>query len=463
MSEYTYDLVVLGAGPGGYVAAIRASQLGLKTAIIEKEAPGGVCLNWGCIPSKTLIRQAEVLHDRSILESLGANVDLSGIDYGKAHKKSRQASSKLSKGVQFLLKKNSVDYIEGTGTFKNAHELVVDGDKSVTGKNILVATGSRSREIPGFEFDHEVVLSSRDMLGLTELPKSLIILGAGVIGMEFAYVMNAFGVQVTVVEMLDQILPLEDTETVKVIEKAFQRYGITMMTSTRATSLKKSKSEVVLSVQGSDGKATELTGEKLLVAVGRSPNTEGIGLETVGVAVERGFITVGDFYRTSVENIFAVGDVTSSPLLAHVASKEGEIAVEALAGKTPEARIDPGLIPSAVYCEPQIGSFGLTEKRAQELGLDFYTASFPYRGAGKSVALDQSEGMVKLVLDKESHEILGGHAVGKDATEIVHELLLAKKAELLPEDIAEMIHAHPTLSEAVMEAARAAEGWAIHA
>ncbi len=463
MSDYTYDLVVIGAGPGGYVSAIRAAQLGLKTAIIEKEAPGGVCLNWGCIPSKALIRQAEVIHDTSVLKAMGISVDLSGFDYSKVHKKSRQAATKLSKGVQFLLKKNNVAYIEGTGVFKSAHEVEVNGKDSISGRNILVATGSRPREIPGFEFDHERVLSSRDMLSLTALPKDLVILGAGAIGMEFAYVMNAFGVSVTVVEMLDQILPLEDADAVAVIEKAFQRDGIRMMTGTRATALKKSDTGISLTVEGKDGATAEVAAEKLLVAVGRAPNTEGIGLETVGVSTERGFVVVGDYYRTSVENIFAIGDVVASPLLAHVASKEGEIAVEAIAGHHPEPRIDPDLIPSAVYCEPQIGSFGLTEKRAKDAGVAYRTASFPYRGAGKSVAIDQSEGMVKIILDTATSEILGAHIVGADATEIIHELLLAKKAELLPEDIATMIHAHPTLSEAVMEAARAAEGWAIHA
>jgi dihydrolipoamide dehydrogenase len=462
MAEYDYDLLILGAGPGGYVAAIRASQLGLKAAIVERDAPGGVCLNWGCIPSKALIHQAELMHSVRELEAIGATVGLETVDYGKVHKKSRDAAGKLSKGVQALLKRNKIEYISGNGVFSGPHEITVDGKKAVTGKNILIATGSRSKEIPGFEVDGKKVLSSREILDLKELPKKLLILGAGAIGMEFAYVMNAFGVDVTVVEMLDQLLPLEDHDAVDVIAKAFKRYGIQTMTGTRAKSLDRKGKGVKLTVESGDAEET-LNADMLLVAVGRTPNTEDMGLEKVGVTLDRGFVVVGDYCRTAVQGIYAIGDVTSSPLLAHVASKEGEIAVEHMAGHDPEPKIDPSLIPSAVYCEPQIGSFGLTEKKARDRGLDFETAIFPYRGAGKSVAVDRSEGIVKIVYRKDTREILGGHAAGVDATELIHELLLARKAELLPEDIATMVHAHPTLSEAVMEAARTAEGWAIHA
>lgn len=462
MADYDYDVLILGAGPGGYVAAIRASQLGLKAAIIEKDTPGGVCLNWGCIPSKALIHQAEIVHYAEDLEAMGAVVDLEKIDYAKVHKKSRDAASKLSKGVRALLKKSEIDYVSGNGVFSGPHEITVDEKKTVTGGHILIATGSRAKEIPGFEFDGKKVLSSRELLNLKELPGKLLILGAGAIGMEFAYVMNAFGVDVTVVEMLDQLLPLEDHEAVDVVSKAFKRYGIKTMTGTKATALDKKGKGVKLTVQASDSEET-LSADMLLVAVGRAPNTADIGLDQIGVKMDRGFVQVGDYYRTSVQGVYAIGDVTDSPLLAHVASKEGEIAVEHIAGKDPEPRIDPELIPSAVYCEPQVGSFGMTEKRARENGIQFETAVFPYRGAGKSVAVEKSEGIVKILYRKETSEILGAHVVGADATEVIHELLLAKKAELLPADIATMIHAHPTLSEAVMEAARTAEGWAIHA
>ncbi len=462
MANYDYDLLVIGAGPGGYVAAIRASQLGLKSAVVEKEAPGGVCLNWGCIPSKALIHQAEMVHSLADMQKIGVGVDVSTLDYSKVHEKSRVAANKLSKGVQGLLKKNKIDYIEGVATFVGPHELSIDGEKTVTATNVLIATGSRPREIGAFPFDHKKVMSSRDMLSLTSLPASLLILGAGAIGMEFAYVMNAFGVEVTVIEMLDQLLPIEDADAVDIIGKAFKRYGIKMMTGTTAKTLSTKGKSVTLTVADASGTEQDLSADMLLVAVGRAPNTEDLGLENVGVRTERGFVEIGDYYQTGVEGIYAIGDVTSSPLLAHVASKEGEIAVEHIAGHKPEARIDPEMIPSAVYCEPQIGSFGLTEKAAEAKGVAYKTALFPYRGAGKSVAVEKSDGIVKIVYDEKSREILGAHAAGANATEIIHELLLAKRAELLPEDIATMIHAHPTLSEAVMESARVAEGWAIH-
>jgi len=462
VANYDYDIVIVGAGPGGYVSAIRAAQLGLKSVVIEKEAPGGVCLNWGCIPSKSLIHQAEIVQYAEDLKKMGASVDLTALDYKNVHKKSRDAAGKLSKGVQSLLKKNKVDYVEGTGTFSGPHEIDVDGKKKITGKNILIATGSRSKQIPGFEFDGKKILSSREILDITTLPKKLIILGAGAIGMEFAYVMSSFGVEVTVVEMLDQLLPLEDADAVEVIAKAFKRYGITTMTGTKAKSVDKKGKGIRLSVENSDGEEETLSADMLLVAVGRTPNTENIGLDTVGVKTDRGFVTVGDYFQTSVTGVYAIGDVTSSPLLAHVASKEGEIAVEHMAGNSPEPRIDPELIPSAVYCQPEIGSFGVSEKVAKERGLDFEVAMFPYRGAGKSVAVEKSEGIVKLVYASKTKEILGAHVAGHNATELIHELLLAKKAELLPEDIATMVHAHPTLSESVMEGARVAEGWAIH-
>lgn len=456
-----YDLIVIGAGPGGYVAAIRASQLGLKSAVIEKEAPGGVCLNWGCIPSKALIHQAELFHEIDTLQHMGVSVDTAGLDYSKVHGKSRDAANALSKGVSGLLKKNKVDYVAGEATFKSAHVVAV-GDREISADNIIIATGSRPREIPGFEFDGKKVLSSRDLLGITKLPKKLLILGAGAIGMEFAYVMNAFGVDVTVVEMLDTVLPLEDKDSVDVVAKAFKKNGITMLTGTKAVKLDRSGRGVKLDVEEPGAKTTTLSADMLLVAVGRAPNTAGLNLEEVGVRTDRGFVEVGDYYQTAVPGVYAIGDVIASPLLAHVAMKEGEIAVERIAGHTVEARLDPGHIPSAVYCEPQVASFGLTETKAREAGGNVKVASFPYRGAGKSVAIEKPGGHVKLIYDGATHEIVGAHAVGSNATELIHELLLAKKAELLPEDIATMVHAHPTLSEAVMEGARAAEGWAIH-
>jgi len=462
MAEYNYDLIVIGAGPGGYVAAIRASQLGLKAAVIEKDKPGGVCLNIGCIPSKALIHQAEVFRSIGSLKEMGVVVDSSKFDYGVVFKKSRSAADRLSKGVQSLLKKNKVELLPGTARFVSAHEIEIDGKNRVTATNIIIATGSSPRQIPGFEFDEKQVLSSTGALMLETLPKRLIILGAGAIGMEFAHIMNSFGVEVTVVEMLDQILPLEDADSVDVVARDFKKRGILMHTSTKATTLQKSKSGIRLTIEDASGKSSTIDADQLLVAVGRAPNSAGLGLESIGVKIDRGFIVTGDYYETAVKGVFAIGDVIPTPLLAHVAMKEGEIAVEHIAGHNPERRVPSDEIPSAVYTEPQVASFGPTEAKLKAAGTAYEKAIFPYRGAGKSVAVEQPEGMVKVLYAPDTHEILAAHISGANATELIHELLLAKKAELLPEDIATMIHAHPTLSEAVMESARVAEGWAIH-
>ncbi len=463
MAGFDYDVLIIGSGPGGYVAGIRASQLGLKAAVIERDKPGGVCLNVGCIPSKALIHQAELFRSIPALREMGLSVDTAGFDYKHVFDKSRKAADTLSKGVQFLLKKNKVELIAGEAALSGKHEVTLKEGKKVTAKNIIIATGSRPREIPGFAFDEQKVLSSTGALMLTKLPKKIVILGAGAIGVEFAHIMNAFGVQVHLVEMLDRILPLEDAEAVQVLARSFQKRGIEMSTATKAVSMEKGKAGISAVLEDRAGSRRIVEADQILVVVGRSPNTETIGLGKVGIAAEKGFVPVGDFYQTKVPGIYAIGDVVNTPLLAHVASKEGEIAAEHMAGKSPAPRIDPLSIPSAVYCEPQVASFGLPEWKAVENKVAFAKASFPYRGAGKSVAIEQSEGFVKVLYDPNTKEIIGAHAVGAEATELIHELLLARTAELLPADIAEMIHAHPTLSEAVMESMRAVEGWAIHA
>ncbi len=457
-----YDVLILGAGPGGYVAGIRAAQLGLKAAVIEKANPGGVCLNIGCIPSKSLISQAEKYMAIPALERMGIRVDKSNFTYSEVFKKSRKAADTLSRGVRYLLKKNGVPLIEGEGKLVKPGEIIVDGKESIKGKNLIIATGSRPRVIPGFEFDGEYVLSSTDVLMMEELPSSVVILGAGAIGVEFAHILNAFGVEVTIVEMLDQILPLEDSEVTAILAKTFRRRGIKMFTSTKALSLSKGNGSVAISVAKKDGTSQVLEADKLVVVVGRTPNTDSIGLESLGITTERGFIPVKDYYETVVNGVYAVGDVINTPLLAHVASKEGEMVVEHIAGRRVKCRIDTTRIPSGVYTEPQVASFGYTEDELKEKGIKYEKASFPYRGAGKSVAIEEIEGMVKVLINPETKAILGAHIVGAEATELIHELLLAETAELLPEDVANMIHAHPTLSEAVMEAMRAAEGWAIH-
>jgi len=463
MADQQFDVIIIGAGPGGYVSGIRASQLGLKALVIEKDKPGGVCGNWGCIPSKSLLHQAELFHEIKNLEYMGLKIDISGFDYEKVQQKSRKASDKSGKGVSGLLKKNKVEYLTGNAVVTGPKEVTVDGKDVYKAKNILVATGSSPRVIPGFEFDEDLVLSSTGILALTKLPKSLIILGAGAIGMEFAYVMNAFGVDVTIIEMMDHILPIEDAEVVKVVEGDFKKSGIKILTSTKASLLKKAKTGITLDIESKDGKKDTLKADKILVAVGRSPNSAGLGLEKLGIKIEKGFIKVGDYYQTDVPGIFAIGDVIASPLLAHVASKEGEIAVEFMAGHTPaEKRLDPDLIPGATYTEPGVGSFGPSEERAQERGIAYNKFVFPYAGAGKTNSIEKPNGLVKILFDPKTKEIISGHVVGYQATELIHEILLAKKAELLPEDIATMVHAHPTISEAVMEAARGVEGWAIH-
>jgi len=467
MSTYTYDLVIIGGGPGGYVSAIRASQLGLKVAVVEKDKLGGVCGNWGCIPSKALINQAEAYHAIDALEHMGVKIDVSGLDYSKVQAKSRAAADGSGKGTAYLMKKNKVEVIPGTAVVSGANEVTVNGTQKLSSAFVLVATGSRPRELPGFEFDEKLVLSSTGILAMETLPQSLLILGSGAIGMEFAYIMNAFGVQVTVVEMMPRILPVEDHETAAVVEKAFVKRGVKFHVGTKAASLKKTGSGVELTIE-KDGKADVLKAEKILVAVGRVPNSENLGLEALGVKLDRGFVTVKDYYQTDAPTVYAIGDVVPSPLLAHVASKEGEIAVEFIASKvkgTPaphEKKLDPLAIPGATYCEPQIASFGWTEEKAREKKIDYQAYSFPFAGNGKAKAVDRTEGLAKILFDPKTKEILGGHVVGLYATELIHELLLAKKAELVPEDIATMIHAHPTVSEAVMEVARGAEGWAIH-
>ncbi|MCD6234326.1 MAG: dihydrolipoyl dehydrogenase [Candidatus Marinimicrobia bacterium] len=461
MTDYNYDLLIIGSGPGGYVAAIRASQLGMKTAVIEKESPGGVCLNWGCIPSKSLISQAQKFTYLKDLVKMGVRIDASALDYEKVYKKSRLAATKLSKGVEFLLKKNSIELIKGTAEISNKHEITVGKEKYTAG-NILIATGSRPKVIPGLEFDEEGILSSTGALSLKSLPKSILIVGAGAIGVEFAYILSSFGVQVHLVEMLDSILPMEDKDVSDVLLKAFKKNKVKVYTSTKASISDKQKNAYKIKLEHKDGEIEDVETEKILVAVGRTPNSENLGLEKLGIKTYKGFIETGDYYETSVPGIYAIGDVINTPFLAHVASKEGEIAVEHMAGKEDEKRIDPTLIPGAVYTEPQVASFGYTEVKAKEAGLPVKVFAFPYRGAGKAVAVEEPEGLVKFVCHEKTHEILGAHIAGKNATELIHEVLLARKAELLPEDIATMIHAHPTLSEAVMEAARGILEQAIH-
>jgi dihydrolipoamide dehydrogenase len=480
MPEREYDIVVIGAGPGGYVCAIRAAQLGLSVAVIEKDAPGGVCLNIGCIPSKALIHQASLFTEgRAALESAGAKVDLAGFDYGKLWKKSRDAADRLSKGVRFLLKKNKVDYIEGAARLDGPRKIEVSGIRaagaeggstsslSLAAKAIVVATGSRPKELPNFAFDEDRILSSTGFLLSRDLPRRLAILGAGAIGMETAYIVGAFGVEVTVIELMDRILPIEDEESAALVAAAFAKRGTKILTGIAAQGFEKKGDALELKLKAKDGTESSVAADRVLVSVGRSPNTGGMGLEEAGVRLEKGFVAVGDHQESSVSGIYAIGDIVATPLLAHVASKEGEIAAEGIAhvlkGTPPpfELRVDPLRVPSAVYCEPELGSFGLSEAKAKADARTVGIARFPYVAVGKAVATGSPGGQAKIVYDPRTHAILGATIVGASATELVHELLLAARSELLLEDVADMIHAHPTLSELIMEGARMGLGRAI--
>jgi len=472
MKERFFDVVILGAGPGGYVAGIRAAQLGLSAAVVEKDSPGGVCLNIGCIPSKSLIHQASLYYEgKALLARVGAKVDVSGFEYSKVWQSSRLAADRLSKGVQFLLKKNKVELVKGFGVLSDSNSIIVDngGEKEILhGKALILATGSRPRSLPGFQIDEKMVLSSTGLLMSESLPSSITILGAGAIGMEFAYVLRAFGADVTVVELLDQVLPLEDAESAKIVEKAFLSRGVKIHTSAKAEKVSAVGGKAEMSVMLKDRSAAVFSAEKALVSVGRAPNTENIGLESLGVRMTRGYIETGDFYETSAAGIYAIGDITTQPQLAHVASKAGEIAAEHIAHllkgspESRERRINPYTIPSAVYCEPEVASFGLSEKKAKDMGIRIEIARFPYRGIGKAVATEVPEGQVKLLFAPDTWAILGASIVGAGATDTIHELLLASSAELTLEEVAEMIHAHPTLSEGIMEVAKAGLGRAIH-
>jgi dihydrolipoamide dehydrogenase len=457
------DLLVIGSGPGGYVAAIRASQLGMKACIIEKDRPGGVCLNIGCIPSKSLIHQASLYSSLADAEQLGVSIDRSGFDYGRVHRRSRSAAEMLSRGVTLLLKKNRVELVQGEAVFKNPSTLIINGSEELSAPAIIIATGSRPAGVPALSFDDDLVLSSTGALMLTSLPRRMLILGGGAVGVEFAYIFGSFGVEVHLAEALERLLPGEDADVSALVQREYKKKGIRIYTSTTASGMERGPSGVRVRLRTKGDREFEVEADKVLVAAGRRPNTDALNLEAAGVTRDaEGFIETGDFYKTATAGVYAIGDVVRSPMLAHVASREGEIAAESIAGKNPPPGIDPLLIPSAVYSEPQVGSFGLTEWRAKQDNVSYRAVSFPYRGTGKARAVERPEGFVKLLFDPGTREILGAHVAGDQATELIHELLLAKKAGLTTEDIAGMVHSHPTLSEAVMEAARAAGGRAIH-
>jgi dihydrolipoamide dehydrogenase len=464
MSEY--DLVVIGAGPGGYVSAIRASQLGLKTAIIDKQWLGGVCLNIGCVPSKALLKNAEVAHIlRERAKDFGFSFDNLKLDYSVAVKRSRQVSDRLTKGVGFLMKKNNVDVYMGTALLKSKNSVQVtaaDGKvQELAAKNIIVATGSYSTPIPGVAMDGKKVVSYHEAILQENLPASAIIIGGGAIGLEFSTIWNSYGTKVTIVEMLPHIAPLEDEEVSTELEKAFKKNGITVLTGHRVLSVETTATGVKVKVSSPEGEKV-LEAEQTLVAIGFKPNNSGLGLETVGVKLtERGHIQIDDSMATSVPNIYAIGDVTGKFLLAHVASAQGIIAAETIA-KHETIKLDYAMMPRATYCYPQVASFGYTEAQAKEKGYEIKVGKFPFIANGKSLGLGETVGFAKIISDAKYGEILGAHMIGPEVSELLPEMTLAQRMEMTAEDIARNVHAHPTLSEVLMEAAHGVDGSPIH-
>lgn len=468
MSDQNFDCVVVGAGPGGYVAAIRASQLGLKTAIVEKEAPGGVCLNWGCIPTKALLKSAEVFEQLKHAGDYGISLENPNVDFPAVIKRSRQVVARMTKGVQFLLKKNNVELIIGQASFTSATTLSVakdDGSKiSPSFRKAIIATGASARVFPQWSVDQERIITYRKALALPELPKKLLVVGAGAIGVELAYFFSTLGTEVTIVELLPQILPVEDEEVAKTLEKSFLKRGIKLKLGATVEELARQGEAVRARIKESDS-FTDWEGDYALIAVGMRGNIEDLGLETLGIQTEKSFIRVNNNYQTSQANIYAIGDVVGPPLLAHVASHEGIIAAEHLAGhlsgQAPHA-LDYSQIPGCTYCSPQVASIGLTEKAAKEKGLAYKVGRFPFSASGKAVALGETEGFVKVIIDERYEEVLGVHIIHPEATELIGEAAVILSHEGIASSVFNTIHAHPTLSEALMEAMGDALGRAIH-
>jgi dihydrolipoamide dehydrogenase len=461
----SFDTIVLGAGPGGYVAAIRAAQLNQKTAIVDKQWLGGVCLNVGCIPSKSLLRNAEIAHTlRERGKEFGFSMDNLKLDYGVAFTRSRQNADRLAKGVGFLMKKNNITVFMGEAKFKNKNGMVVtDKDGKATElnfKNVIVATGATAAVPAAWKVDGKKVVTYLEAILQDHLPKSVIIIGSGAIGVEFATVWSSYGVDVTIVEMLPSLVPLEDEEVSKELKKAFDKRGIKSMVGTKVESVEATATGAKVKVSAG-GKESTLEAEQALVAIGFRPNTKGIGLEEAGVKLnERGFIEINEKMQTSVPNFYAIGDVTGKLMLAHVASAMGIIAAENIAGAE-TITLDYEMMPRATYCQPQIASFGLTEAQAKERGYNVKIGRFPFQANGKALGLGDSAGWVKLVMDEKYGELLGAHMIGPEVTELLPELTLAHMMELTPHEIARNVHAHPSLSEALMEAAHAAQGMPI--
>ncbi len=454
-----YDLIILGSGPGGYVAAIRASQLGLKTAIVEKENLGGVCLNWGCIPTKALLKSAQVFDYLKHAEDYGLTVKEFDKDFGKVVDRSRNVADGMSKGVQFLMKKNKIDVIDGYGKLKPGKKVDVDG-KEYSADHIIISTGARSRELPNLKQDGEKVIGYREAMTLKKQPKSMIVVGSGAIGVEFAHFYNSMGTEVTIVEYLPNLVPVEDEDVSKQFERSFKKAGIKVMTNSSVEKLDTSGKTVKATVKTKKGEEI-LEAEIVLSAVGIISNIENIGLEEVGIVTDKGKIMVNDFYQTNIPGYYAIGDIVPGPALAHVASAEGITCVEKIAGLNVEP-IDYGNIPGCTYASPEIASVGMTEKQAKEAGYELKVGKFPFSASGKASASGEKDGFVKVIFDAKYGEWLGCHMIGAGVTDMIAEAVLGRKLETTGYEVLKTIHPHPTMSEAVMEAVADAYGEVIH-
>ena len=467
-----FDLIVIGAGTGGYVAAIRAAQLGLKTAVVERQkALGGTCLLWGCIPTKALLEHAHAL--KIVQHAADWGIGLGGatpaLDVTAVHARKDKIVSGLTKGIESLFKKHGITWIKGTARLSGTGTVAVTGaeNQELTGKHLIVATGSTPRSVPGITVDHTRIITSDEAIHLKEVPGSIVILGSGAVGVEFASIFNRFGSKVTVIELLPRLVPVEDEAVSAELARSFKKQGIGTLVGTKVTRAEVKGSSVTLDAQGADGKVQSITADYLLVATGRGPVTDGLGVEAVGLELQRGYVKVDEYYRTNVEGISAIGDVitfgegTRHPQLAHVSSAEGILVAERIAGH--EVRpINYDHVPGCTYCDPEIGSVGITEKAARDSGIDVQVGSFPFRVLGRARMADELDGFVKIVADKKYDEILGVHIIGPRATELVAEAVLALRTECTVEELIRTIHAHPTMSEAIGEAAHATHGAAIH-
>ena len=463
----TFDLIVIGSGPGGYVAAIRAAQLGMNVGVVEREALGGICLNWGCIPTKALLKSGQVFQYLQHAENYGIKIGKPKADLPAMVKRSRDVAESMSKGIQFLFKKNKITHIQGTGQLLPGKQVEVTDEKgqktTYSAAHIIIATGARAKALPNLPIDGKKIIGYRQALVLDKIPKRLVVVGAGAIGVEFAYFYNAIGSEVTIVEFMEQgLVPREDADISKELGRHFKKAGIKILGNTSVESADTKTKNIKVKVKNrKSGKEEILECDLVLSAAGIQPNTENIGLETLGIKTERGFITVDEYYRTNVPGIYAIGDVIPTAALAHVASAEGITCVEAIAGLKPEP-VDYNNIPGCTYCQPEVASVGYTEKAAKEAGYEIKVGKFPFSASGKAKAAGAPEGFVKLIFDKKYGELLGAHMLGANVTEMIAEIVVARKLETTGHEIIKSIHPHPTMSEAIMEAAAAAYDEVIH-